>query len=228
MLKTKTGAQSQLVRINKPILRIANLAIHLTSREDRGAFKFCVEDQTVPMFATCAAAELNQKCADTGSIINGEHHPLLLRLIAEELKVSAADIMDFELYLYDTQGSVIGGGLDEFIFSPRLDNLSSTFSLLTALINAGVDKDETNIRMVASFDNEEIGSNSNRGAASNLLYSTMKRLHGQSLFDASVQKSILIRLVFFWLKCTEICLFLTVVTWHTRSIRTMPPMGISS
>ena len=46
--------------------------------------------------------------------------------------------------------------------------------------------------MVASFDNEEIGSNSNRGAASNLLYTTMKRLHGDKLYDASMQKSILL------------------------------------
>eukprot|EP00483_Globobulimina_turgida_P001954 UN01956 len=153
MIKSKTGgAESRLVRINKAILRIANLAIHLTARSDRNAFKFCVEDETVPIFATCAAAQLNQKRCN--SVIGDEHNPLLLELIAKELGVDVSLILDFELYLFDTQASVIGGGLDEFIFSPRLDNLASTFSILTALINSVNDslKTETNIPMIASFD----------------------------------------------------------------------------
>ncbi len=99
MVETKkTGAVSRLVRINEPILRIANLAIHLTSRSDRDAFKYCVEDQTVPIFATCAAAELNEtKCGATDSVINDEHEPLLLRLIAGELKVDVNDILVKEI-----------------------------------------------------------------------------------------------------------------------------------
>ena len=134
MCKTKNGAESRLVRINEPILRIPNLAIHLTARSDRDAFRFDTETQTIPCFATVAAAELSKgSCGDTESIINDEHQPLLLRLIAEELSIDVDDILDFELYLYDTQPSAIGGGLKEFIFSPRLDNLCSTYSTLTAL-----------------------------------------------------------------------------------------------
>jgi len=194
MLKTKDGAESRLVRLNDPILRIPNLAIHLQTGSERNAFKFDVEDETVPMFATAAAAEFNKSCAPTKSTINDEHHALLLRLIAEELKVDVNDICDFELSLYDTQPSVIGGGLKEFVFSPRLDNLGSTYSVLTALVSS-LDESletETNIRMIASFDNEEIGSVSNRGAASNLMYTTMRRIHGEKHFDAAIQKSIVL------------------------------------
>ena len=43
MLKTKDGAESRLVRINDPIMRISNLAIHLTSRTERGAFSPDIE-----------------------------------------------------------------------------------------------------------------------------------------------------------------------------------------
>merc|ERR550539_905399 len=92
MLKTKQGAISKLVRINEPILRIPNLAIHLTARADRGCFKFDVEDQTVPMFATCAAAEFNKSESATNNE-NCDHHPLLLELIASELKVEVTDIL---------------------------------------------------------------------------------------------------------------------------------------
>jgi len=196
MLKTKDGAESRLVRINDPIMRISNLAIHLTNRTERGAFSPDIEEHTHVIFATEAAAEFNRAmCDETGSVINAEHHPLLLRLIAEELKVNVDSILDFELCLFDTQPAVIGGGLKEFVFSPRLDNLCSTYTLLTALINSMNDgslKEETNIRLYASFDNEEIGSTSNRGAASNMMYATMKRLHGEKLFDSAVQKSILV------------------------------------
>jgi len=195
MIKTEDGAESRLVRIDDPILRISNLAIHLTTRSERGSFSPDLEDHTHAIFGTEAAAQLNQSmCGDTESVLNEEHHPLLLRLIAAELKVEVASIMDFELCLFDTQPSVIGGALKEFVFSPRLDNLCSTYSLMTALIESSDEslEKETNIRMFASFDNEEIGSVSNRGAASNMMYATMKRLHGAEMFDAAVQRSILI------------------------------------
>jgi len=47
----------------------------------------------------------------------------LLELLQAEANVSQADIYDFELHLYDVQPATIGGVNNEFIFSPRLDNL---------------------------------------------------------------------------------------------------------
>lgn len=79
------------------------------------------------------------------SSIQDKHHPALLSLLSEELSVSPEKIHDFELYafrcynlydcvlmtishrsLYDTQPSVLGGIDNEFIFSPRMDNLFSS------------------------------------------------------------------------------------------------------
>jgi len=195
MVSTKDGAESRLVRLTDPILRISNLAIHLDRDIRTRGFKPDVEEHTVPVFATQAAAELNaSRCADTASPLDGEHHPLLIRLLAEELQVEADAIMDFELCLYDTQPSRIGGAFNEFVYSARLDNLAGTYTTLRALIDsrdASMDS-ESNIRMVCSFDNEEVGSSSNRGAASNLMLTTMQRLHGAKLFEAAVQRSILI------------------------------------
>ena len=68
------------------------------------------------------------------------HHPALIHALAEEMKVSrkqhlkllryfclAESIADFELCLFDTQPSVLGGLFKEFIFSPRLDNLMMSY-----------------------------------------------------------------------------------------------------
>jgi len=195
MLSTKDGAESRLVRLTDPILRISNLAIHLDREIRTRGFKPDVEEHTHAMFATQAGAQLSDaRCADTASPLNGEHHPLLIRLLAEQLSVEAERIIDFELCLYDTQSSRIGGALNEFVFAARLDNLAGTYTTLRALIESCDSSLETesNIRMVCSFDNEEVGSASNRGAASNLMLSTMRRLHGAKLFEAAVQRSILI------------------------------------
>ena len=95
-----------------------------------------------------ASAQLNEprsKSSDevkAASSIQDDHHPALLTVLAEELSVKAEDVHDFELYacllnllivpnqsyrhLYDTQPSVLGGINNEFIFSPRMDNLVSS------------------------------------------------------------------------------------------------------
>lgn len=78
----------------------------------------------------------------------------------------------------DTQPAQLGGIHEEFIFSPRLDNLMSCFCALEALINAdkSLNADE-DVRIVALFDHEEIGSSSSQGAASNLINDIFNRLN---------------------------------------------------
>ncbi len=70
------------------------------------------------------------------------------------------EILDFELSVCDTQPSCIGGARKEFIFSGRLDNLASSFCALRALLDTCEDAasliDESCIRAVALFDNEEV------------------------------------------------------------------------
>lgn len=83
-----------------------------------------------------------------------------MQILAEQLKCSVEEIVDFELNVCDTQPSCIGGARKEFIFSGRLDNLASSFCALRALLDTCADTtslaDESCIRAVALFDNEEV------------------------------------------------------------------------
>jgi aspartyl aminopeptidase len=90
------------------------------------------------------------------------------------------EILDFELSVCDTQPSCIGGARKEFIFSGRLDNLASSFCALRALLDTCEDAasltDESCIRAVALFDNEEVGSDSAQGAGSPVMFQAMNRI----------------------------------------------------
>ncbi|KAI7847172.1 peptidase M18 [Circinella umbellata] len=163
--------QHTLARIEKPLLRVPTLAIHLDGSVN-DAFKFNKENHLVPIFATAVKSSLNGS-----SDQETKHHRALLDILSEELEVELDKIHDFELCLYDTQPATIGGAYDEFIFSARLDNLGMSYCSLMALLNTSNQvAEDTHIRVVSLFDNEEIGSTTAHGANSNLLPSTLKRL----------------------------------------------------
>ncbi|MDI1488454.1 MAG: hypothetical protein OHK93_007729 [Ramalina farinacea] len=191
MVRDASGKhQQKLVKIDRPILRIPTLAIHLDRQE---TFSFNKETQLFPI-AGLASAELNRKGrlgdeqdsstkADSFSPIaepRERHHPHLVELIAKEASVSAEDVLDFELILYDTQRSCIGGIREELMFSPRLDNLCMSFCSTKGLIDSVTASDslenESCIRLISLFDHEEIGSNTAQGADSNVLPTIIRRL----------------------------------------------------
>ncbi|KAL9125017.1 MAG: hypothetical protein Q9217_005721 [Psora testacea] len=194
MVKTKEGEFSQrLVKIDRPILRIPSLAIHLDRQE---TFAFNKESQLLPI-AGLVAAELNRSGqsaegqqeprndaeADSFSPFKApsqRHHPYMVELIAREARVDSSDIVDFELVLYDTQKSCVGGINNELMFSPRLDNLCMSFCSTMGLVHSVSSQEslenDSSIRLIALFDHEEIGSNTAQGADSNVLPSIIRRL----------------------------------------------------
>ncbi|KAJ5219987.1 Aspartyl aminopeptidase [Penicillium chermesinum] len=186
MTRSSDGSIVQkLVKVDRPILRIPTLAIHLDRQEN---FSFNKETQLFPI-AGLAAAELN-KTAEPAPAKEDEfaplkspserHHSQFVELIATEAGVKPEDVLDFELILFDTQKSALGGLNDEFIFSPRLDNLNSTYCATEALAQSSASEqdleNESAIRLIALFDHEEIGSRTAQGADSNILPSIIRRL----------------------------------------------------
>ncbi|ORX50471.1 peptidase M18, aminopeptidase I [Hesseltinella vesiculosa] len=199
------------VGVQLPILHIPTLAIHFDGTA-ANKFTFNQETQLIPILATAAKDALNATRKGY-SDQQDKHHSALIEVLAKELHTFrkakkkkkkgsrlvdkrttfflADQIYDFDLCLFDTQQATIGGIHDEFIFSSRLDNLGMSYCSLMAMINT-CDKveDEPNIRMVALFDNEEVGSTSAQGANSSLLPATLERLVFTEIHDAAASSSV--------------------------------------
>lgn len=175
LVKEGDKVVSKIIEINKPVLRIPNLAIHLNRGVNDEGFKFNKEEQLVPIIATAVKDSLAAVDSETGK----EHHAILLNLIAEEIGCKAEQIEYFDLSLCDTQPAVIGGAHNEFVFGGRLDNLMMSFTILHALRAATTDallEKETQVQIAICFDNEEIGSDTAHGAGSTLMQEIMERV----------------------------------------------------
>ena len=176
---------SKLLDLNKPLLKIPTLAIHL-DRSVNEKFVFNKETHLLPLAGLVdptkpVPQEEKKESDDFNSIksIIERHNKDLLDLIVKELKLDNVEqIEDFELILYDNKAACLGGMKEEFIYSGRLDNLTSCFTGMHAITQAA-DTDienENAIRLFGSFDHEEIGSSSAQGADSNFLPNILERL----------------------------------------------------
>ncbi|CAJ2506865.1 Uu.00g080510.m01.CDS01 [Anthostomella pinea] len=204
----KGNFAQKLVKVDRPIIRIPTLAIHLDRSSEFNPNK---ENELFPI-AGMVAAELNRtgkkdETKDDAKVTNADetfqplkdmadrHHPYILELIAEQAGVKVEDVVDFEMVLYDVQKSCLGGLNEEFIYSARLDNLNMTYCSVMGLIESVASSslnNETSIRLITCFDHEEIGSTSAQGANSDLLPAVVRRLsvlaggrHSDSASDKS-------------------------------------------
>ena len=143
-----------LVNIDRDLLTIANAAIHM-NREINKGYAYNTQDNLYPLVKTIKD--------------NLESENYLVNLLAEELKIKVEDIIDFDLGLYDRQKGAI---INNMVHVGRLDNLGSVHASLKALIDSKPGKN----KMILLSDNEEIGSSTRGGAASNLLGNTLERI----------------------------------------------------
>ena len=150
--------ETRLVNINKPILIIPNLAIHMNREVNKGV-ELNPQKDMLPMMA-----HVNK------SLEKGNY---LLQAIAEELSVSSEMIIDFDLFLYEYEKGSIIGLHNEFISSGRLDDLSMVHAAIEALIRVEPVA-ATNVMM--AFDNEEVGSRTKQGGDSQFLSNVLERI----------------------------------------------------
>lgn len=205
----------KLIKIDKPLLRIPTLAIHL-NREVNTKFEFNKETKMVPIAGQTAfdkneseKKDEHTSCADDPELqlspeqfesvqhVIQRHNQSLIELIAKEAGTTPSQIEDFELLLFDHQKSIIGGLNDEFIFSPRLDNLTSCYTATVGIIEASQElSEQRGIQLISLFDHEEIGSVSAQGADSSFLPDILHRLtsfgEGADHFHEAMAKSFLL------------------------------------
>jgi aspartyl aminopeptidase len=124
LVATDEGFESKLVYIDKPILRVPSLAIHL-DRSANDSFSPNKETALLPVLGSVikqygfGLAFLTFRTLEN-KVDAHEHNTALVALLATQLGVEADKIRNFELTVCDHQDSVIGGLNDEYIFSGRL------------------------------------------------------------------------------------------------------------
>jgi aspartyl aminopeptidase len=161
--------QTRLLHIKRPLLVIPNLAIHFNRQVNEGVALSKQKDMLPVLGVINDALEMDNA---------------LMNVIAKELSVTVEDIIDFDLYLYDTTPACLVGLHNEFNSSGRLDDLSMVHAGLEALLTDSDTPDTT--KVLAVFDNEETGSQTKQGAGSPFFASMIQRLviaQGGSLDD---------------------------------------------
>lgn len=167
--------ETRLIKIDKPILTIPNLAIHFNRQVNDGV-KLSKQKDMLPVVGYVT------------SKLEGDN--LISNIICEQLGVEQKQILDFDLYLYDTSAPCLVGLHEEFISAGRLDDLSMVEAAMEALLEVEA-SDETQV--MAIFDNEETGSGTKQGAASPVLKNLLKRISGSSEnFYRAIEQSFMI------------------------------------
>lgn len=171
---------TEIIKIDRPILQIPHLAIHL-NREVNAGNPLSKQKDMLPIIA-----KVNDALEKDG---------LILRLIAKHLNITPQDIIDFDLTLYDTTPACTFGVNNEFISAGRLDDLSMAHAALEAIVRVPQDYHSTCV--TAIFDNEETGSGTKQGAGSPVLANLMQVLvekQGGKFEDfcIAIQKSFMI------------------------------------
>ena len=156
--RSDSGYSTHLVLIDRPIMRIPQLAIHLDREINDKGLQLNRQTHMVPVLGL-------------GTASAGD----LLELVAAEADVASEAVLGWDLMLHDTVPSTVAGADGEFIFAPRLDNLYSCFAGIEALIAASDESGAHPVRVVSLFDHEEVGSTSATGAAGALLSQVLER-----------------------------------------------------
>ncbi len=147
----------RLIHWDEPLLTIPNLAIHMNREVNKGV----PLKANVDMLPICRSMEDGWNKKD-----------YLLMQLAEKLQVGPEEILSFELYAYCMSPSAMIGFEEDFLSSPRLDNLSSVHATLYGLTHG----EGKGINVAVLFDNEEIGSNTRRGGDSSILPVILEKL----------------------------------------------------
>ena len=202
-----TGAvTSRLVKLDWPIARIPTLAPHFGA-PSQGPFN--PETQTVPIIGI----DNSDLFGANGNGAQGTSEPeipkgsfastqpdRLVRVIAKQMGITdLSTIINWELELFDTQPAQVGGLDKEFIFAGRVDDKLCCYSALEALLASPDSTSPGLVKMVAMFDDEEIGSLLRQGARSNYMSSVMERItetfspnYGPNILSQAVANSFLV------------------------------------
>ena len=153
------GGVVELVRVDRPVLRIPQLAIHLDREIMTAGLLLNPQQHIVPVWGVGPSDESGFR-----------------QFLACELDVDPDAVVAWDVMVHDMTPSAIVGRDDDLVAAPRLDNLCSCWAAIGALITAAGGHDLDRPVMVMLFDHEEVGSGSGRGAGSPIVEAVLERV----------------------------------------------------
>ena len=155
LVKENNAVKTHLVNIDKDLVIIPNLAIHM-NREVNDGYTYNAQIDMLPLYGDNSSK---------GS---------LMKTIAKEAEVEEESILDTDLFLYNRMNGTKIGSNEEYISSPRLDDLECAFTSLSAFLSENASNSAS---VYCVFDNEEVGSGTKQGADSTFLYDVLRRIN---------------------------------------------------
>jgi len=153
-VRSGSGAVNRLVRLDEPVLRVPQLAIHLSENRK--------------------GVELNPQQHLDGVWGAGSSAPSLRAALGAALEVDPDAILGWELMTHDLAPSRRVGHAGDLLSAPRLDNQATCYAGTRALLDAA--DAVGHVPVLVLFDHEEVGSMSERGAHSDLLGTVLERI----------------------------------------------------
>ena len=154
VMKENNAFVTKLVDIDRDLLMIPNLAIHM-SRQINDGYQYSAQKDMLPLYGEIGAKDT------------------FMEAVAQNVGVKAEDILGHDLFLYNRQKGSIWGAQEEFLSVGRLDDLQCAFASLKGFLG-GEKKEHVAVHCV--LDNEEVGSSTKQGAASTFLYDVLVRM----------------------------------------------------
>lgn len=157
----KNGVETRLVNVEKDLLVIPNVAIHM-NRDMNNGYAYNPQTDMLPLYA----------CIGEGAG-DGKGKSMLMKRVAKAAGVKRDEILGHDLFLYPREKGRIIGENGEFVLSPRLDDLQCVYAASRAFAES---VPERYVNVCAVFDNEEVGSGTRQGADSTFLEDVLWRI----------------------------------------------------
>jgi aspartyl aminopeptidase len=156
VVRTDDGVETRLVDVDRDLLMIPNLAVHM-NREANSGHTYNEQKELLPVLGDISAF---------GSFS---------KLVAEQAGAEEKEVLCTDLFLYSRGKGTVWGANEEFLSAPRLDDLQCAFASMKGFLAA---KEGKGLPVCCIFDNEEVGSGTKQGAASTLLSDVLHRING--------------------------------------------------
>jgi aspartyl aminopeptidase len=159
VVRDGAGTAEHLLVIAEPILRVAQLAVHLDREVNESGVKLNAQQHLAPIWGV------------------GSEPGDFAGLLADTVGCDRHDVLGWDVMTHDLTPSRRIGQHGELIAAPRLDNLATCYAGVRGLAAAVVEPPRSpQTPVVVLFDHEENGSISERGAFSTLLPAVLERI----------------------------------------------------